>query len=250
MIREIDYGTDAPGLLRGFFFGGTVFLIISTLWLWFLRDTGIWHFAVAIIPVFITIYLFGMGVLMLFEGKISKLNDAQSLIDSLPWNGNEKVLDVGCGRGLLLILSARKLTTGKAIGIDVWNQADQANNSAEATFENARIAGVSDKIDVLTLDVRNLTFEDQSFDRVVSNWVIHNIEQQSDRLKALDELVRVLKPHGEIVIGDISNHDEYLKHFRKLGFSNVQLIEKPIKNAILRAVSFGSFGPAFVIASR
>jgi len=79
MIREIDYGTDAPGLLRGFFFGGTVFLIISTLWLWFLRDTGIWHFAVAIIPVFITIYLFGMGVLMLFEGKISKLNDAQSL---------------------------------------------------------------------------------------------------------------------------------------------------------------------------
>jgi ubiquinone/menaquinone biosynthesis C-methylase UbiE len=250
MNRAIDYGTDAPGLLRGFFIGFFTFLLLSTLWLWFFRDSGIWHFAIAVIPAFFTVYLLGMGILMLYEGKITKFFDAQLLIEGLPWNGNEKVLDVGCGRGPLLILSARKLTTGRVTGIDVWNQADQANNTAEATLENARIAGVSDKIEVQTLDVRNLPFENQSFDRVVSNWVIHNIEHRSDRMKALDEMIRVVKPGGDIVIRDISNHDEYLKHFRDLGFSNIQFVEKPIKNKILRVVSFGSFAPATVIAQR
>ncbi len=42
------------------------------------------------------------------------------LLDQLPIQGNERILDIGCGRGLLLIGAAQRLTTGKAIGIDIW----------------------------------------------------------------------------------------------------------------------------------
>ena len=42
---------------------------------------------------------------------------------SIRWHltGDEKVLDVGCGRGLLLIGAAKRLKSGKATGIDVWD---------------------------------------------------------------------------------------------------------------------------------
>jgi len=38
------------------------------------------------------------------------------------------VLDVGCGRGLLLIGAARRLTTGKAVGVDIWQAEDRVGN--------------------------------------------------------------------------------------------------------------------------
>ena len=42
----------------------------------------------------------------------------------IPWRGNETVLDVGTGRGLLMIGAARRLTTGISVGIDIWSAKD------------------------------------------------------------------------------------------------------------------------------
>src|SRR5712691_5072616 len=62
---------------------------------------------------------------MLWSSKVGKLRARDELIDGIPWSGNELVLDVGCGRGLLLVATAKRLTRGKAIGIDVWHNVDQ-----------------------------------------------------------------------------------------------------------------------------
>jgi len=63
----------------------------------------------------------------------------------IPWRGHERVLDVGCGRGLLPIGAAKHLTTGHATGIDLWSNVDMGSNSPEATHRNTAIEGVADR---------------------------------------------------------------------------------------------------------
>ena len=105
------------------------------------------------------------------------------ILDSLPWRGDEQVLDVGCGRGLLLIGAAKRLKTGKATGVDIWQSQDLSGNSAEATKANAVAEGVADKIKLETTDARKLPFGANSFHIVVSSLAIHNIDSSAERLK-------------------------------------------------------------------
>ncbi len=59
---------------------------------------------------------------MVWSSRVAKLKLRDRLLDSLALKGDEKILDVGCGRGLLLIGAAKRLKTGKATGIDVWSR--------------------------------------------------------------------------------------------------------------------------------
>ena len=54
------------------------------------------------------------------------------LLDELGLRGDEHVLDVGCGRGAVLMLAARRLPAGRAVGADVWRRRDQSGNSRAA----------------------------------------------------------------------------------------------------------------------
>src|SRR5216110_66726 len=42
------------------------------------------------------------------------------LLDKLGLRGDERILDLGCGRGAALLMAAQHLTTGRAVGIDLW----------------------------------------------------------------------------------------------------------------------------------
>jgi hypothetical protein len=65
------------------------------------------------------------------------------LLDKLGLRGDERILDLGCGRGALLLMAAQHLTTGRAVGVDLWRSVDQSGNSAEATRRNAIAEGVA-----------------------------------------------------------------------------------------------------------
>ena len=54
-----------------------------------------------------------MGSIMTWSSKVGKLRERERLMDALGLRGDETVLDVGCGRGLLLNAAARRLTTMK-----------------------------------------------------------------------------------------------------------------------------------------
>ena len=101
---------------------------------------------------------------MAWDSKFGKVRERERLLDLLTWKGGERVLDVGCGRGLLLIGAAKRLTTGTAAGIDLWQQEDLSDNRPEATLENARLEGVANRVEVHTADMRELPFPDGSFD--------------------------------------------------------------------------------------
>lgn len=117
--------------------------------------------------------------------------------------GDERLLDLGCGRGAVLIEAARRLPAGRAVGVDLWT-ADQSGNRPEVTLANAVAAGVADRVAVHTADLTALPFPDAAFDVVTSAMAIHNIRSSEGRRQALDEAVRVLRPGGRLLIADPS----------------------------------------------
>src|SRR2546423_15615061 len=70
------------------------------------------------------------------------------LLDRLRLRGDERILDLGCGRGAVLLMAAQHLATGRAVGVDLWRTVDQSGNSAEATQRNAVAEGVAGRGEV------------------------------------------------------------------------------------------------------
>lgn len=126
----------------------------------------------------------------------------QRMMQTVAWRGDEMVLDVGCGNGYLLLEAAKHLTTGKAIGIDVWKD-NSGHQSAEAAWRNAQIEGVINRIDLQNVDACALPFEGETFDVIVSSLALHHMGGDSARKKVLQEMIRVLKPGGIILLYDM-----------------------------------------------
>ena len=246
-----NYGIDAPGLVKGFLFGGVALLSASWLIYSFVADTRPWGIWVALLVLLAAVYALGMFGYMLWSSLVAKVVGREAILDQVAWTGQEIVLDVGCGRGLMLVGAARRLTTGMAVGVDIWSGRDQSANEQAAPLENARLEGVGDRVSVQTADMRTLPFPDRSFDVVVSSWAVHNLDTQSDRAKMLAEMMRVVRPGGTVLLNDIVNRDEYLRQFKQLGAGNVRLVVGSAALDTFRSlISFGSFQPATVVAHR
>jgi len=153
------------------------------------------------------------------RGKFLEWN---RILDRLRLRGDEKVLDMGCGRGAVLTAVARRLTTGRVTGIDIWSTKDQSGNAKSVTLRNASLEGVGNRVQIDTGDMRALPYPDGAFDLVVSSLAIHNIRSNADRKRAIVEGYRVLKPGGRMVIADSRATAIYEDALRKLGASNVQ----------------------------
>lgn len=248
--ERIDYGIDAPGLVRTFFVLGSVVLAAALVlglapWLgspWNVVGGGVLGLAAT--------YLLGMGCFMVYGSKVGKLRRRDCLLDLVPWTGAEEVLDVGCGRGVMLIGAAKRLTTGKAVGVDLWRAEDQSNNTADAAISNARLEGVGERVEVRTADMRSLAFGDETFDVIVSHWAVHNLSNDQDRRTAMKEMVRVLKPGGYLLLADIGHHDEYAAALKEFGLTDVKVIDNELSTRFAAAVSFGSYRPATVTARK
>ncbi|MFJ9842368.1 class I SAM-dependent methyltransferase [Kitasatospora sp. NPDC101155] len=130
-----------------------------------------------------------------------KLRIWERELDRVGLQGNEQLLDLGCGRGAVLIAAAKRLPMGRAVGTDLWTR-DQSGNSPEVTLANAAAAGIADRVEVRTADMTALPFPDGSFDVVTSAMAIHNIPSAEGRYRALDEAMRVLRPGGQLLIAD------------------------------------------------
>jgi ubiquinone/menaquinone biosynthesis C-methylase UbiE len=118
-------------------------------------------------------------------------------------------------------MAAQHLTTGRAVGVDLWRSVDQSGNSVEATQRNAIAEGVADRVELHTGDMTALPLEDNTFDVVVSSLAIHNISGSSGREKAVHEAVRVLRPGGRLLIADIRATGQHQAQLAKLGMNDV-----------------------------
>ena len=154
----------------------------------------------------------------LYTTRRGKFAVWSELLDQLNLRGDERLLDVGCGRGAVLLLAARRLPRGRAIGIDVWSTVDQSGNTESTTRKNAELEGVSDRVELSTADMRRMPFADAAFDVVVSSLAIHNISDPIGRQTAVEEIARVLKPGGVALVADFRFTADYQRHLQqKLG---------------------------------
>jgi len=129
----------------------------------------------------------------------------KQIFDSVSLRGDEKVLDVGCGSGPLLNGAALRLKTGKATGIDIWAPHSGGGNYA-LLMKNAKAEGVADKIEFKQADVRKLPFGDATFDVIVSSGAMHHISHdRAEHEQAINEMLRVLKPGGQLALMDIAH---------------------------------------------
>ena len=221
--RQPDWGLDAPVVLRRMAFGGAVALVAGFAGLEFeTARLGGPLSAVAPLGLGLGVGLLATSAVMVWGSRYGKLRMRDRLLETISWRGDEQVLDVGCGHGRLLVGAAKRLTTGTAIGIDIWRSYDQADNTPELTKENARIEGVADQVEVQDGDVRKLPFDDERFDVVVSSLAIHNIEDRTQRAKAIREVARVLRPGGRVAIMDIYHTRQYRRVLLESGLLEVR----------------------------
>lgn len=154
-----------------------------------------------------------------FWSKVAKLRERDRILDLAALEGDEVLLDVGCGRGLLVVGAAKRLPAGDAVGVDVWSARDQSSNTPAGPLHNARLEGV--KVQVETADARDLPFEDDTFDVVVSSHALHNLRGAGARREAIREIHRVLKPGGRLVLVDLARTAEYVTTLRGAGWRDV-----------------------------
>jgi SAM-dependent methyltransferase len=110
-----------------------------------------------------------------------------------PIQPGETVLDIGCGAGVDSLIAARMVgPSGSVRGIDL---VPEMLNRAK---ENARLVG-AENVEFTEGSAQELPFPDASFDVVISNGVFNLVV---DKVKALEEVMRVLKPGGRFMIAD------------------------------------------------
>jgi ubiquinone/menaquinone biosynthesis C-methylase UbiE len=144
------------------------------------------------------------------------------LLDQLHLSGNEHVVDLGCGRGAVLLAAARRLPTGRAIGVDLWRTGDQSGNAADRTWANAHALGIADRVVLHTADLAAMPLDDASADVVVSSLAIHNITDPEHRARAIAEAIRVLRPGGRLLIADFRHTADYQRQLLDAGMESVQ----------------------------
>jgi arsenite methyltransferase len=213
-----DYGVDAPHVMRNLFVFGAlaiVLIFVTPREVHLGTTTILWHQSLAWMGGCLLI----QACLFLFYVKVGKGWHRDKMLALHGWRGDEQVLDVGCGRGLLLAGAAKRLTSeGHATGIDIWSNEDMGGNSEAATLHNLELEGVAARCTLLSEGAQAMRFADASFDVIVSNLCLHNIYDKPTRQKAVGEIIRVLKPGGLALISDYKLTGQYAAQFHSAGF--------------------------------
>ncbi|MCR6030827.1 methyltransferase domain-containing protein [Nocardioides sp. zg-579] len=111
----------------------------------------------------------------------------EDLLKDLDVRPGARVLDLGCGKGATSVFLARELDVD-VVAFDLWVEEDELRSNLEAH-------GVADRVTAVNGDVRDLPFDDDEFDVIVS---IDAFEYFGTDVRILPSVLRVLKPAGAL----------------------------------------------------
>jgi SAM-dependent methyltransferase len=215
-----DYGIDAPQVVKKLGLG-VAGLLFVTLLAAILNVVPLMALAFAG-----TILLAVTALLMVRSSRVGKLRERARIFDELGLDGSERVLDLGCGRGLLVVEAAHRLSDGRAVGVDVWRAQDLSDNHGDGALANAELEGVADLVSIATADVRDLPFIEGSFDVVVSSLALRHLVDADERVDAIREINRVVRPGGRAVLVDRAQTKAYVHALRACNWLDVQRADR------------------------
>lgn len=201
IMARPSYGIDAPYVPLGMIAGAVVVAVIALT----VARNGVSEPGLGIVATVLALN----AACYLHATLRGKFVVWARLLDDLHLAGNEAAVDLGCGRGAVLLAVAERLPSGHATGVDLWRSKDQSGNDIETTHRNAVLAGVEDRVELHTGDLTDLPLPDASADVVVSSLAIHNVPDADGRDRAIDEAIRILRPGGRLVIADIAKARAY-----------------------------------------
>jgi len=179
------YGLPILTVMIGIIFliGILIIFFVSELFGWIIVGFG-WYILVS----------YGISF-MLIHGKREEDFPFLNILE-----GNEYVLDVGCGLGRMSIAVAKRLKDGKVTGIDIWDRKELWSNSPDRAYANAKIEGVREKVEFKYGNILEIPFANNTFDLVTSSGVLHSLKGDDLKIKAFSEIYRVLKDGGRFLL--------------------------------------------------
>jgi len=154
----------------------------------------------------------------------------QAFADCLPFNGNEQVLDFGCGMGTVAYYVARKLPNGQLTCLDI---SERWLNACRKTLRRYR--------NVIFLKGESQLLANESFDVVYCHFVLHDISD-SELERVIPALTKSLKPGGVLVFREpLSNTKKisvikYLIEQNRLIPKNSRITDIPVMGNALENV--------------
>ncbi|MBS4534315.1 methyltransferase domain-containing protein [Clostridium sp. D2Q-14] len=137
----------------------------------------------------------------------------------LPFEG-KRILDIGCGTGNYSIRLAK--LGYEVVGIDI---SDEMLDIAKEKAKGKKL-----DIEFYNMDIYDLKFDDNEFDGAFSMAAFEFVE---DTEKALDEIFRVIKSEGQVLIGTINKDSNW---------GELYLSEDFQKNSVFKYAHFKTMG--------
>ncbi len=112
-------------------------------------------------------------------------------------SADAKILELGCGHGLLWKENADRIPSGWDITLS-----DLSSGMLDSVWRNLVVTGRNYKFK--EIDAQQIPFADETFDVVIANHMLYHVP---DRAKAFAEIKRVLKPGGRLIATTVGeNH--------------------------------------------
>ena len=165
--------------------------------------------------------LWGVTGWAFWSGKVGKGRRWDGVLDALSLTGTERALDVGCGRGLVLIKLAQRLDGTPVQGIDLWRSKDQSGNTPSVAAANASVEFFQDRVEIRTGDARDLPYGDASFDLVTASLLLGSLATPADRARVLAQVRRVLAPEGRLVVVESGSAKRLTTELIDAGFTDI-----------------------------
>jgi ubiquinone/menaquinone biosynthesis C-methylase UbiE len=160
------------------------------------------------------------------------------MIDIADLKGDEKILDIGTGAGIIAIGFAKKLREGKVYAIDIYKhkydnlkkclinyvKINFFGNTIKNARKNAKIENVEDRCEFIKADITDkLSFPDNFFDIILTSQSLYCIPIKNHN-STFQQINRILKKNGKIIffepkfffLWDIKKLKIY---FEKIGYS-------------------------------
>ena len=232
MEGKTNYGNWVPEKMLYLLLAGTVVFLAAAVI--FGAVTG-WKVAAVIcgilggIMLLYGIYMYRCHELFAFGKGNMMAGVHEHLIKHLDWDGEGKLLDIGCGAAALTVHCAKAFPKAQITAMDYWGV--EWNYAKEQCEKNAKIEGVADHIAFQKGDAAKLDFPDETFDAVVSNFVFHEVRTAKDKRDVVKEALRVLKKGGVFSFQDMFSQkalygdmEEFVRILREEGISEVHYI--------------------------